>query len=180
VIIRVLLIGPTSAPWSADAEDVEADLRRLARPDVLLSYRSTGAGPRAIHTDEDAIAAAPHVVRAVVDAADEGFDAVIVDCTADPGVAEARQAVTIPVVGAGEALRAAIGSAPTPVYVLTGDELRTLELGALLARTAGAATVALGGTGYSHLLGALVDADPERVILDPLDHALALCLDQLG
>jgi hypothetical protein len=38
-----------------------------------LSYRCTGAGPLAVHTAEDAIEAAPHVVRAVVDAADEGF-----------------------------------------------------------------------------------------------------------
>jgi Asp/Glu/hydantoin racemase len=180
VIVRVLLIGPTSAPWTAVAEEVQADLARLARPNVSLSYRCTGAGPRAVHTDADAIEAAPHVLRAVVEAADEGFDAVIVDCTADPGVAESRQAVTIPVVGAGEALWAAIDAAAAPVYLVTGRELRTLDLNALLEQTAGAATVALGGTGYSHLVGPLVDADPERVVLDPLDQALELCLAQLG
>lgn len=180
VIIRVLLVGPTSAPWTAVAGEVEADLARLARPHVVLSYRCTGAGPLAIHTAEDAIEAAPHVVRAVVDAADKGFDAVIVDCTAEPGVAQARQAVTIPVIGAGEALWAAINLAPTPVCLLTGDELRTSELDALLEQTAGAATVALGGTGYSHLVAVLVDADPERVVLDPLDQALEVCLAQLG
>ena len=180
VMVRVLLIGPTSKSWSAVAEEVDADLARLARPNVELSYRCTGAGPLAIHTDEDAITAAPHVVRAVVDAAADGFDAVIVDCTADPGVVEARQAVTIPIVGAGEALRAAIDSAPTPVRLLTGDELRTLELDALLEQAAGAATVALGGTGYSHLVGALVNADPVRVVLDPLDQALKICLAQLS
>ena len=179
-MVRVLLIGPTSAPWSTVAGEVAADLARLARPNVAVSYRCTGDGPVAIHTDEDAIEAAPHVVRAVVDAAHEGFDAVIVDCTADPGVVEARQAVTIPVVGAGEALRAAIESAPTPVRLVTGDELRTLELDALLEQTAGAATVALGGTGYSHLVGVLVDAAPKRRVLDPLDQALEICLAQLG
>jgi Asp/Glu/hydantoin racemase len=180
VIVRVLLVGPTSAPWTAVAGEVEADLARLARSTVVLSYRCTGAGPRAVHTAEDAIEAAPYVVRAVVDAADKGFDGVIVDCTADPGVVEARKAVTIPVVGAAETLWAAIDSAPTPVYLLTGDELRTLELDAILEQTAGAATVALGGTGYSHLVGALVDADPQRVVLDPLDQALEVCLARLG
>src|SRR5699024_295355 len=146
--------------WSAVAGEVAADLARLARPNVEVSYRCTGDGPVAIHTDEDAIEAAPHVVRAVIDAAHEGFDAVIVDCTADPGVVEARQAVTIPVVGAGEALRTAMESAPTPLRLVTGDELRAFELDALLERTAGAATVALGGTGYSHLVGVLLDAAP--------------------
>src|SRR5688572_13420610 len=81
-MVRVLVIGPTSAPWSTVAGEVAADLARLARPNVAVSYRCTGDGPVAIHTDEDAIEAAPHVVRAVVDAAHEGFDAVIVDCTA--------------------------------------------------------------------------------------------------
>jgi hypothetical protein len=49
---------------------------------------------------------------------------------------------------------------------LTRDELRTSELDARLEQMAAAATVALGGTGYSHLVAALVDADPERVVLD--------------
>jgi Asp/Glu/hydantoin racemase len=179
-MLRVLLIGPTSAPWSEVEGEVASDLARLARPDVAVSYRCTGAGPLAIHTDEDELEAAPHVVRAVVDAAADGFHAVIVDCTADPGVVEARQEVTIPVVGAGEALRAAIDAAPTPVCLVTGDELRALELDALLAHTSGAATVALGGTGFSHLVGALVDAEPGRLVLDPLDQALEMCLAQLG
>jgi len=178
-MIRVLLIGPTSASSSA-AGEVAADLARLARPNVVVSYRCTGGGPLAIHTDEDAIEAAPYVVRAVVDAAAEGFDAVVVDCTADPGVVEARQVVTIPVIGAGEALRAAIDSARTPVCLITADELRTVELDALVAQASGAATVALGGTGYSHFVGALVDAEPGRLVLDPLDLALDVCLSQLG
>lgn len=118
-------------------------------------------------------------MQAVIAAAADGFDAVIVDCTADPGVVEARRVVTIPVVGAGEALRAAIDSAPTPVCLVTGDELPTLELDALVAQADGAATVALGGTGYSHLVGALVDADPGWLVLDPLDLALDICLAQL-
>lgn len=178
-MLRVLLVGPTSALWSEVEREVAADLARLARPDIAVSYRCTGAGPLAIHTDEDEIAAAPHVVRAVVEAAAEGFDAVIVDCTGDPGVVEARQAVRIPVVGAGEALRAAIDAAPTPVCLLTGDELRSFDPGALLAKTSGAETVALGGTGFSHLVDVLVDADPGRLVLDPLDQALEMCLAQL-
>ena len=92
--VAVLLVGPTSTPWDAIESEIEADLVRLARPGVKLTYRCTGAGPTEIRTVHDARAAAPFVVKTIVDAAREGFDAVIVDCTADPGVAEARAAST--------------------------------------------------------------------------------------
>ena len=173
---RVLIVGPTSAPWAGIATEVEADLARLRRPGVDLSYRCTGAGPVSIRTDEDVAAAAPHVVRTVAEAAREGFDVVIVDCTDDPGVEEARTAVTIPVVGAGEALRAAVDSSPPPVRVFSGEELRSLTPAAVVDAARGAKTVALGGTGHSHLVGVLTAADPERTVLDPLDVALEFCL----
>jgi 2'-5' RNA ligase len=176
---RVLVVGPTSAPWDGIAVEVEADLARLRRPGVDLSYRCTGAGPVSIRTDEDVTAAAPHVVRTVTEAAREGFDAVIVDCTDDPGVADARAAVMIPVVGAGEALRAAVDASPPPVRVFSGDELRSLTPAALVDEARDAQTVALGGTGHSHLVGVFTAADPERRVIDPLDAALDLCLAAL-
>ena len=85
---RLLIVGPTSASWEDVAEEVIRDLERLRRPGLELSYRCTGAGPRAIRSEADVVAAAPHVVQVAV-AANEGFDAVIVYCTDDPGVAAA-------------------------------------------------------------------------------------------
>jgi Asp/Glu/hydantoin racemase len=172
----VLLIGPTSAPWETIATQIEADLARLARPGVELSYRCTGSGPAEIHNVHDARAAAPFVVKTIVDAEGEGFDAVIVDCTADPGVSEAREAVAIPIVGAGEALRSAMAAATQPVVELTGDDLRGMEVPALVASIRGAATVALGGTGFSHFVEILAAANPKLVVLDPLSVALDTCL----
>lgn len=176
---RILIVGPTSAPWASIAAEVEADLARLARPGVELSYRCTGAGPAAIHTTADAAAAAPFVVDTVVAAEREGFDAVIVDCTDDPGVAAARLLVAIPVVGAGEALRVAVAAAPRPVCTFSGDDLRTLDGAALVDRARGAATVAFGGTGFSHLTAVLAGALPRARVLDPLPLALDTCLDGL-
>src|SRR6185295_11994488 len=149
---RIVLVGPTSEPWSAIATEVEADLARLARPAVQLTYRCTGAGPAQIRNAHDARAAGPFVVETIIGAAKEGFDAAIVDCTADPGVAEARQLVDIPVVGAGEALRSAVADAAQPVVEMTGDDLRGMDVPALVASLRGARTVALGGTGLSHLV----------------------------
>jgi len=177
---RILFVGPTSEPWSSIAADVEADLARLARPGVELTYRVTGDGPAEIHNAHDARAAAPFVVTTIARAADEGFDAVIVDCTADPGVAEARELVDIPVVGAGEALRSAMAAARQPVVELTGDELRGMDVPALVAGLRDARTVALGGTGFSHFVEILAAINPKLVVLDPLSVALDSCLAQLG
>ncbi len=169
---RVLFVGPTSAPWVSIQAEVEADLVRLARPGVELTYRCTGAGPAEIFSDADAVAATPFVVQSIVAAAGEGFDAVVVDCTADPGVAEARVAVDIPVVGPGEAMRAAIAAASQPVCELSGDDLRAMDHTALVERVRGARTVALGGTGFSYLVDVINAAFPEMVVLDPLAVAL--------
>ena len=188
MVIPVLLLGPTSSPWEAIADEVEADLRRLERPGVRLSYRTTGAGPPTIRSAADVEAAAPHVVRAVEAAAADGFRGVIVDCTDDPGVTEAEGRVGLPVVGAGAALRAAIDRAAGPVHELGGDELRQLALGGilgiervddLLAHVGGATTLALGATGFSHLSDLLADAAPQLTVIDPLAEALELCLHRL-
>jgi Asp/Glu/hydantoin racemase len=178
--LEVLFVGPTSTPWKSIASEVEADMKRLARSGVQLTYRCTGAGPAEIRTDADAVAAAPFVVATIVAAASEGFDAVIVDCTADPGVAESRLLVNIPVVGPGEAMRAAIARAPQPVCELSGDELRVMDRAALLEHARDAGTVALGGTGFSHLVDILIAAHPGVIVLDPLAVALDACLARLS
>lgn len=173
---RVLIVGPTSASWEDVAEDVTADLERLRRPDLELSYRCTAAGPSAIRNEADVVAAAPHVVRVAMAAASDGFDAVIVDCTDDPGVVAARRAAGIPVIGAGEALRVAIAEAPRPVRLFSGDQLRQLTTEELLVRARGARTVAIGATGFSYLVEHCAALEGVRVVLDPLDVAVELCL----
>lgn len=169
---RVLIIGPTSTPWDAIADEITADLHRLRRPGIELAYRLTAAGPPSIRNAADAAAAAPHVERLAITAASEGFDAVIVDCTDDPGVTAAERAAGIPVIGAGAALRAAISRAPRPVRLFTGDELRELTTDRLLTLARGAATVAIGATGFSHLVERFEALDGVQAVLDPLDIAI--------
>jgi Asp/Glu/hydantoin racemase len=173
--LRIVLIGPTSAPWDEVSTEVGHDLARLARPGVELTYLHVGKGPRSITTEADAAAAAPYVLQAVLQAERDGFDAAIVDCTDDPGVVQARGQAAIPVVGPGEALREAIAQSPAPVVVLSGEQLRSSTAEQLLALSEGARTVALGGTGWSHLTSRLIGAS--RVVLDPLDVALDRCLE---
>jgi hypothetical protein len=84
--------------------------------------------------------------------------------------------VSIPVVGAGEALWAAIATAPAPVRLFTGDELRTLTSSEIIEQARRAATVALGATGHTHVADLISAAGLECAVIDPLDAALALCL----
>lgn len=44
----------------------------------------------------------PYIIQEILKAAQEGYDAVIPNCFADPGVAETRAVVNIPVVGPGQ------------------------------------------------------------------------------
>ncbi len=175
-MMRILVVGPTSVPLHELADDIEDDLARLARPGVVLEYRCTGGGPATIRDSADASAAAPFVVRTVRAAAREGFDAVIVDCTEDPGVETAQAAVSIPVIGPGAAMAAALADALTPVCYLSGDELRSLGVEALIHRSLGARTVTLGGTGFSYIADLLVEAHPGVLVLDPLAVAVDACL----
>ena len=57
-------------------------------------------------------------------------------------------------------------------HVVSSDDLRALDDPALISRTRDAATVALRGTGFSHLVDILVAAHPGVVVLDPLAVAL--------
>ena len=55
-----------------------------------------------------------------------------------------------------------------------------MDEAALIDRVRGAATVALGGTGFSHLVDVIVAAHPGVVVLDPLAVALDTCLARLS
>lgn len=178
-VVRVLFIGPTSRPWKTIRAEINADFERLARPGVELTYRCTGTGPAHIHTAAEASSAVPGVVAVVRQAEAEGFDGVVVDCTEDPGVVEAAKLVKIPVIGPGFELERAIAVAPTPVVRLSGNDLRSLSFDELKLRIAGAATVALGGTGWSHVADAFAADQSDLVVLDPLAVALDACITQL-
>ena len=73
-----------------------------ARPDVELSVVSLDKGPASIESAYDEALAVPDVVAKIVQAEKDGMDAVISDCMGDPGVEEAREKVSIPVIGPAE------------------------------------------------------------------------------
>jgi len=62
--------------------------------------------PEGIHDDETMALGVPKVVALAEQLWRDGAEAVIVSCAGDPGVAEARKVVPIPVIGAGESTAA--------------------------------------------------------------------------
>ena len=68
--------------------------------------RSIPDQPRGVHDAASFAEAAPKVVAAARELEGQ-VDAVLISCTADPGLAEARSAVRVPVIGAGAAGAAA-------------------------------------------------------------------------
>ncbi len=70
-----------------------------ARPDVELSAVSLDKGPASIESNYDSALAVPDTVAKIVQAEQDGVDAVISNCMDDPGVEAAREMVSIPVIG---------------------------------------------------------------------------------
>jgi allantoin racemase len=66
----------------------------------------------------DEVLAAPGVVDAAIKAEADGAEAVVIDCMLDPGLDAAREAVSIPVIGCGEAAMRATGA---PFAVVTAQ-----------------------------------------------------------
>ena len=113
--MKLVLLTPKADP-TIDLDRELAAYARMLRPevpDIEIGHAVIDRGPMRVTTDDDARAAAPEVVRKVRFLANEGAaDAVVIDCMAEPGLAEAQRSVRIPVVGPRSAVLAAAGDLP--------------------------------------------------------------------
>lgn len=95
-----ILVPVTTDIWNEPlAQEMEAYKER----DTLLDIVNLAKGPVSIDDWFDATWAALSVVQETVKAEKEGYDGVIIYCFDDPGLRAAKEAVTIPVLGLGEA-----------------------------------------------------------------------------
>ncbi|MDI6773499.1 MAG: aspartate/glutamate racemase family protein [bacterium] len=92
--------------------------------------------PNGIYDDASEAEAVPKIVALARELAEKGATAIFISCASDPGLAEVRQAVRVPVVGAGSAVAAValnfgerVGvlgirdQPPRPVARILGDRL---------------------------------------------------------
>ena len=85
-------------------------------------------GPASIESAVDEVLAAPGVVDSAIKAEADGAQAVVIDCMLDPGLDAAREAVSIPVIGCGEAAMRAAGAKFAVVTVLQRQERAFADL----------------------------------------------------
>ena len=91
---------------SSDQDFYELHSKRceaLSTDEVQIKVAYLPHGPVSMESAYDEAVAAPYILQHVASAEAEGFDAVIVDCAADPAGRAAKEIADIPVVSAGEA-----------------------------------------------------------------------------
>ena len=81
----------------------DEEYARAASPGTELSSVAIANGTQTIESQYDHVLAQPETMRLIIEAEREGIDACIITCFGDPGGAGAKEMVSIPVVGEGEA-----------------------------------------------------------------------------
>jgi allantoin racemase len=77
----------------------DAHAAALGDADTKVSFVILDHGPETIEGAFDEAFAVPDMITKVIQAEQDGCDAVVIDCMGDPGLAAAREAVSIPVLG---------------------------------------------------------------------------------
>jgi len=103
--LAYFLPGPLSRGPLGPEELVrrEAYLNRHAFEGTVVEVRETSSGPSSIESSVEEALSVPGLIEAIPSLVDEGFDAVIVGCFGDPGLAAARELCEVPIVGPGQA-----------------------------------------------------------------------------
>lgn len=124
----ILLINPNTSTRST--EMMLAVARPLLPPGITLRGATAARGPAMI-VDEPALAAAAAEVVRIGRAEAAQVDAIVVSAFGNPGAAELREAVPVPVVGIGEAAvrAAAAHGARFGIATTTPGLVRSIETG---------------------------------------------------
>ena len=107
----------------------EQVLRENAFAGTYIDVIDIPSGPSSIESMYEEAQAVPGMVAAAIQAEKDGYNGVIVGCYGDPGLAAAREMVSIPVVGPGEtsALLAAMLGHHFSIVTVTDSLVGTLE-----------------------------------------------------
>jgi allantoin racemase len=101
--MKILWIVPITSPGDAQINKTASLLKRHAYPGTEIIIRKVSRGTESIESRVDEAYATIPIIEEVLKAEQEGFDACIIGCAGDAGLAAAKEAAHIPVVGPGEA-----------------------------------------------------------------------------
>jgi allantoin racemase len=95
--MKILNILPiTSDIWTKEMDEY---VTKFLLPETRVVTKRLTHGPASIECEYDEVLAMPEILSMCKEAEKEGFDAVFIDCFADPAVRAARECVNIPVFG---------------------------------------------------------------------------------
>lgn len=107
--MRIKIINPDYGMTAQELAQRVEILSTVVRPDTMLDMVCLEKHQVVIDSALDVIAAGPEIVGLAQQAEREGYDAVVLYCFSDPALTACREALQIPVVGAGQcALLAAV------------------------------------------------------------------------
>lgn len=96
----IVIINPNSTVAMTEAM---LETARRAAPDLKIEAWTSHDGPAAIEGHEDGKACVPPLLKLVTKATDAGARVIIIGCSDDTGLAEARAIAQCPVIGIGQA-----------------------------------------------------------------------------
>ena len=96
----IVIINPNSTTAMTDAMLATA---KRAAPGLEIEAWTSHDGPAAIEGPEDGAACVPPLLELVDKAAESGARVIIIGCSDDTGLAEARDMASCPVIGIGQA-----------------------------------------------------------------------------
>ncbi|MFA4646686.1 AroM family protein [Pyrococcus kukulkanii] len=99
-LIRVLTIQ------DEELLNIHGKLIEKAFPELKIVSRCIEEQPKGIYDEKTENEAKPKILRLAKEFEEEGVDAIIISCAADPAVEEARKLVSVPVIGAGSSASA--------------------------------------------------------------------------
>jgi allantoin racemase len=98
--MKIKIIVPVSTDlWNDSAYDICSN---VANQDTELTVVNIKYGPESIECEYDEAYSSPHLINEAAKS-EENFDAVIIYCFSNPGLEGAKEKLSIPVVGIGEA-----------------------------------------------------------------------------
>ena len=99
VTVRLTVVNPNTTESMTAL--IEAEARRVAGPDTVVTARTPSMGPASIESHYDEALAVPGLLEVI--RADQQADAFVLACFGDPGLDAAREAASRPVIGIAEA-----------------------------------------------------------------------------
>jgi allantoin racemase len=128
--MKIHVVAPITTPGLSRPDHFAP----YARPDTSIGHSILDQGPPSVESQLDEVMAAPDTVAKIVDAAAAGADAALIDCMGDPGLAAAREATSILVLGPAQTSMHVAALLALDFSIVTTSEAVVPMLSELVAR----------------------------------------------